>query len=162
RIPRQRSGRPRRWVPALLTVRLASSKKPISSCTTSEPRREAADVAVPHHLIRCGAQDLDDPAKLVALRRAPCHHRPRTGPPPPGPPGTRDPPTGCSLGRRERGPWAAGARSRRAAGAVVAPLLQWATESDGYEATFLWFGLGQGAVLFIIGLLLSHPDANAV
>ncbi|TMQ21934.1 MAG: oxalate/formate MFS antiporter [Deltaproteobacteria bacterium] len=48
------------------------------------------------------------------------------------------------------------------AGATATVLLQWASESYGYEATFLWFGFGQGAVLFIIGLLLSHPDANAV
>jgi OFA family oxalate/formate antiporter-like MFS transporter len=48
------------------------------------------------------------------------------------------------------------------AGAMATVLLQWASESYGSEATFQWFGLGQGAVLFLIGLLLSHPDANAV
>jgi MFS transporter, OFA family, oxalate/formate antiporter len=35
-------------------------------------------------------------------------------------------------------------------------------ESSGYEATFLWFGLGQGLVVFVLGFLLRQPDAAVV
>jgi OFA family oxalate/formate antiporter-like MFS transporter len=35
-------------------------------------------------------------------------------------------------------------------------------KSSGYEATFLYFGLGQGLVVFVLGWLLAQPDANAV
>jgi OFA family oxalate/formate antiporter-like MFS transporter len=45
--------------------------------------------------------------------------------------------------------------------ATVIPL-QMAISAYGYEATFLWFGIGQGAVILIAGLLLAAPDANAV
>jgi MFS transporter, OFA family, oxalate/formate antiporter len=35
-------------------------------------------------------------------------------------------------------------------------------KSSGYAATFLKFGLGQGAVVVVLGLLLAQPDANAI
>lgn len=35
-------------------------------------------------------------------------------------------------------------------------------KSSGYEATFLYFGLGQGLVVFVLGFFLAQPDANAV
>jgi OFA family oxalate/formate antiporter-like MFS transporter len=35
-------------------------------------------------------------------------------------------------------------------------------KSSGYEATFLYFGLGQGLVVFALGWLLAQPDANAI
>jgi MFS transporter, OFA family, oxalate/formate antiporter len=35
-------------------------------------------------------------------------------------------------------------------------------KSSGYEATFLYFGLGQGLVVFVLGWLLAQPDANMV
>jgi MFS transporter, OFA family, oxalate/formate antiporter len=47
------------------------------------------------------------------------------------------------------------------AAATVLPL-GWMIEAYGYESTFLWFGIGQGAVIVIIGLLLAPPDAKAV
>jgi MFS transporter, OFA family, oxalate/formate antiporter len=33
-------------------------------------------------------------------------------------------------------------------------------KSSGYEATFLWFGLGQGVVVILVGLLLKAPRAG--
>jgi OFA family oxalate/formate antiporter-like MFS transporter len=33
-------------------------------------------------------------------------------------------------------------------------------KSAGYEATFLYFGLGQGLVVFVLGWLLRRPDAS--
>ena len=47
------------------------------------------------------------------------------------------------------------------AAATVLPLSS-SISTYGYEATFLWFGLGQGAVILIVGMLLAQPDANAV
>jgi OFA family oxalate/formate antiporter-like MFS transporter len=47
------------------------------------------------------------------------------------------------------------------AAATVLPL-QWAIKSFGYEATFLWAGLIQGAVILVFGMLLAQPDSNAV
>jgi MFS transporter, OFA family, oxalate/formate antiporter len=47
------------------------------------------------------------------------------------------------------------------AAATVIPL-GWMIDAYGYEATFLWFGIGQGAVIVIVGMLLAAPDANAV
>ena len=35
-------------------------------------------------------------------------------------------------------------------------------QSSGYEATFLWFGLGQGIVIMLIALLLRAPQAGEV
>ncbi|HEX4423023.1 MAG TPA: oxalate/formate MFS antiporter [Kofleriaceae bacterium] len=35
-------------------------------------------------------------------------------------------------------------------------------ESSGYESTFLYFGLGQGLVVFALGWLLAQPDASVV
>jgi OFA family oxalate/formate antiporter-like MFS transporter len=35
-------------------------------------------------------------------------------------------------------------------------------ESRGYAATFLWFGLGQGLVVFVLGFLLRQPDSTVV
>jgi OFA family oxalate/formate antiporter-like MFS transporter len=34
--------------------------------------------------------------------------------------------------------------------------------SSGYQATFLWFGLGQGIIVCIVGLLLKAPQAGEV
>jgi len=31
-------------------------------------------------------------------------------------------------------------------------------QSSGYEATFLWFGIGQGLVVMILSLLLRAPQ----
>jgi OFA family oxalate/formate antiporter-like MFS transporter len=47
------------------------------------------------------------------------------------------------------------------AAATVLPL-QWAIKSFGYEATFLWGGLIQGAVILVFGMLLAQPDAKTV
>ncbi|WP_025599889.1 oxalate/formate MFS antiporter [Burkholderia sp. WSM2230] len=33
-------------------------------------------------------------------------------------------------------------------------------KSSGYEATFLWFGLGQGLIVFVLGLALLAPPAS--
>ena len=35
-------------------------------------------------------------------------------------------------------------------------------QSSGYEAAFLWFGLGQGFVVLIVALLLRAPEADEV
>jgi OFA family oxalate/formate antiporter-like MFS transporter len=35
-------------------------------------------------------------------------------------------------------------------------------KSSGYESTFLSFGLGQGLIVIVLGLLLAQPDVNAV
>src|SRR5437667_7671106 len=35
-------------------------------------------------------------------------------------------------------------------------------QSSGYETAFLWFGLGQGIVVVIVGLLLRAPEADEV
>jgi OFA family oxalate/formate antiporter-like MFS transporter len=45
--------------------------------------------------------------------------------------------------------------------ATVLPL-QWAIGAHGYEATFLWFGIGQGVVILLAGMLLAQPSASAV
>jgi OFA family oxalate/formate antiporter-like MFS transporter len=34
--------------------------------------------------------------------------------------------------------------------------------SKGYESTFLYFGLGQGFLVFVLGWLLAQPDASAI
>ena len=34
--------------------------------------------------------------------------------------------------------------------------------SSGYEFAFLWFGLGQGIVVILIGLLLRAPEPGEV
>src|ERR1700720_76739 len=34
-------------------------------------------------------------------------------------------------------------------------------QSHGYEAAFLWFGIGQGAIVVLVGLLLRAPQAGA-
>jgi MFS transporter, OFA family, oxalate/formate antiporter len=47
------------------------------------------------------------------------------------------------------------------AAATVLPL-QWTIKTYGYESTFLWFGLGQGLMILVFGMLLAQPDANAV
>ncbi len=44
---------------------------------------------------------------------------------------------------------------------TVAPISNM-IESSGYAATFLYFGLGQGLIVIVLGLLLAQPDANAV
>jgi MFS transporter, OFA family, oxalate/formate antiporter len=35
-------------------------------------------------------------------------------------------------------------------------------QSSGYEAAFLWFGLGQGIIVVLVGLLLRAPEAGEV
>jgi OFA family oxalate/formate antiporter-like MFS transporter len=35
-------------------------------------------------------------------------------------------------------------------------------KSSGYESTFLYFGLGQGLIVIVLGLLLTQPSANAI
>jgi MFS transporter, OFA family, oxalate/formate antiporter len=35
-------------------------------------------------------------------------------------------------------------------------------QSSGYQSTFLWFGLGQGVVVLLVGLLLRAPEAGEV
>src|SRR3982751_4772479 len=35
-------------------------------------------------------------------------------------------------------------------------------QSSGYESAFLWFGLGQGIVVVIVGLLLRAPESGEV
>jgi len=35
-------------------------------------------------------------------------------------------------------------------------------ESSGYAATFLYFGLGQGLIVIVLGLLLAQPDVNTI
>src|SRR5215831_13783808 len=35
-------------------------------------------------------------------------------------------------------------------------------QSSGYEAAFLWFGLGQGIIVVLVGLLLRAPQASEV
>ncbi len=43
--------------------------------------------------------------------------------------------------------------------ATVVPIASM-IKSSGYEATFLWFGLGQGIVVFLLGLALLAPPAK--
>src|ERR1700712_3867581 len=43
--------------------------------------------------------------------------------------------------------------------ATVVPIASM-IKSRGYEATFLWFGLGQGVIVFILGLALLAPPAT--
>ncbi|HEY3599989.1 MAG TPA: oxalate/formate MFS antiporter [Paraburkholderia sp.] len=43
--------------------------------------------------------------------------------------------------------------------ATVVPIAHM-IKSSGYEATFLWFGLGQGIVVFLLGLALLAPPAS--
>jgi len=45
--------------------------------------------------------------------------------------------------------------------ATVLPIL-WTIRSAGYEAAFLWFGLGQGLVVILAGLLMRFPRAGEV
>jgi len=45
--------------------------------------------------------------------------------------------------------------------ASVIPL-QLSIGANGYASTFLWFGIGQGAVILIFGLLLAQPSTEAV
>lgn len=47
------------------------------------------------------------------------------------------------------------------AAATVLPL-QWMIKAYGYEATFLWFGIGQGVVILLVGSFLAQPDAGIV
>jgi OFA family oxalate/formate antiporter-like MFS transporter len=47
------------------------------------------------------------------------------------------------------------------AAATVLPIT-WMLKSSGYEATFLYFGLGQGLVVIVLGFLLAKPDAATV
>ncbi|MCK8788105.1 oxalate/formate MFS antiporter [Roseomonas sp. NAR14] len=40
--------------------------------------------------------------------------------------------------------------------------IAWMIEAHGYQATFLWFGLGQGAVLLLASLAMRKPAAGEV
>jgi OFA family oxalate/formate antiporter-like MFS transporter len=43
--------------------------------------------------------------------------------------------------------------------ATVVPIAHM-IKSSGYEATFLWFGLGQGLIVFLLGMALYAPPAS--
>ena len=43
--------------------------------------------------------------------------------------------------------------------ATVVPIATMIKQS-GYESTFLWFGLGQGLIVFLLGMALYHPPAS--
>jgi OFA family oxalate/formate antiporter-like MFS transporter len=45
--------------------------------------------------------------------------------------------------------------------ATVVPIAHM-IKSSGYEATFLWFGLGQGLVVFLLGMALYAPPAQLI
>src|SRR6478736_5731414 len=45
--------------------------------------------------------------------------------------------------------------------ATVVPIAHM-IKSSGYEATFLWFGLGQGLVVFLLGMALYAPPAQMI
>ncbi|KIG06740.1 oxalate/formate MFS antiporter [Caballeronia concitans] len=45
--------------------------------------------------------------------------------------------------------------------ATVVPIAHM-IKSSGYEATFLWFGLGQGLVVFLLGMALFAPPAHVL
>jgi OFA family oxalate/formate antiporter-like MFS transporter len=45
--------------------------------------------------------------------------------------------------------------------ATVLPI-RWTIQEAGYEAAFLWFGLGQGLVVMLAGLLMRFPRAHEV
>ncbi|WP_213301069.1 oxalate/formate MFS antiporter [Paraburkholderia sacchari] len=45
--------------------------------------------------------------------------------------------------------------------ATVVPIANM-IKSSGYEATFLWFGLGQGIVVLVLGLALAAPASHGV
>jgi OFA family oxalate/formate antiporter-like MFS transporter len=45
--------------------------------------------------------------------------------------------------------------------ATVLPI-DWTIEHAGYQAAFLWFGLGQGLVVVLAGLLMRFPSAGEV
>ncbi|WP_250453535.1 oxalate/formate MFS antiporter [Caballeronia sp. ATUFL_M2_KS44] len=45
--------------------------------------------------------------------------------------------------------------------ATVVPIAHM-IKSSGYEATFLWFGLGQGLVVFLLGMALLAPPAHVL
>jgi OFA family oxalate/formate antiporter-like MFS transporter len=45
--------------------------------------------------------------------------------------------------------------------ATVVPIANM-IKSSGYEATFLWFGLGQGIVVFLLGMFLLAPSASVL
>jgi MFS transporter, OFA family, oxalate/formate antiporter len=49
------------------------------------------------------------------------------------------------------------------AGAALTVLpIQGMIQTSGYEATFLWFGIGQGIVVLLVGLLLRAPEPSEV
>jgi len=45
--------------------------------------------------------------------------------------------------------------------ATVVPIAHM-IKSSGYEATFLWFGLGQGLIVFLLGMALYAPPAQMI
>ncbi|SAL59901.1 major facilitator transporter [Caballeronia peredens] len=45
--------------------------------------------------------------------------------------------------------------------ATVVPIAHM-IKSSGYEATFLWFGLGQGLIVFLLGMALYAPPAQLI
>src|SRR5262245_11125819 len=40
--------------------------------------------------------------------------------------------------------------------------IQWTIEHHGYESAFLWFGLGQGLVVVLAGLMMRFPHSGEV
>ena len=47
------------------------------------------------------------------------------------------------------------------AGAAITVIpVQYVIANYGYDAAFLWFGIGQGAIVFVLALLLRGPEAN--
>jgi MFS transporter, OFA family, oxalate/formate antiporter len=47
------------------------------------------------------------------------------------------------------------------AGAALTVIpIQFVIANYGYEAAFFWFGIGQGAIVFVLALLLRGPEAN--
>src|SRR5580692_434498 len=47
------------------------------------------------------------------------------------------------------------------AGAAITVIpIQYVIANYGYDAAFLWFGIGQGAIVFLLALLLRGPEAS--
>jgi OFA family oxalate/formate antiporter-like MFS transporter len=47
------------------------------------------------------------------------------------------------------------------AGAAITVIpIQYVIANYGYDAAFLWFGIGQGAIVFVLALLLRGPEAS--
>jgi OFA family oxalate/formate antiporter-like MFS transporter len=40
--------------------------------------------------------------------------------------------------------------------------ITWMIDSSGYQPTFLWFGIGQGVIVVVVGFFLAQPDASII